>query len=39
MDLGVVRALAVMIAVLAVTRAAAAAPELVEIPEGSFPVV
>src|SRR5262249_46520724 len=36
MDLGVVRTLAVIIAVLAVTRAAAAAPELVEIPEGSI---
>jgi dienelactone hydrolase len=36
MDLGLVRALAVIIALLAVTRAAAAAPELVEVPEGSI---
>src|ERR1043166_9157318 len=36
MDLGVVRTLAVIIALLAWTRAAAAAPELVEIPEGSI---
>lgn len=35
MGLAVVRALAVTIALLALTRAAAAAPELVEIPEGS----
>jgi dienelactone hydrolase len=36
MGLAVVRALAVTIALLALTRAAAAAPELVEIPEGSI---
>jgi dienelactone hydrolase len=36
MGLAVVRALAVIIALLAVTRAAAAAPELVEVPEGSI---
>src|SRR6202035_3782705 len=36
MGLAVVRALAVTIALLAVTQAAAAAPELVEIPEGSI---
>lgn len=34
-DFGVVRALAVIIALLVLTRAAAAEPELVEIPEGS----
>ena len=36
MGLAVVRALAVTIALLALTQAAAAAPELVEIPEGSI---
>lgn len=35
MDLSVVRTLAVIVALLVLTRAAAAAPELVEIPEGS----
>jgi dienelactone hydrolase len=36
MGLAVVRALAVTIALLALTRAVAAAPELVEVPEGSI---
>jgi dienelactone hydrolase len=35
LDLGLVRALAVIIALLALSRVATAAPELVEIPEGS----
>jgi len=35
MDLSVVRTLAVIVALLVLTRAAAAAPELVEIPEGA----
>src|SRR5215813_6298660 len=36
MDLNVVRTLAVIVTLLALIRAAAAAPELVEIPEGSL---